>query len=371
MIDEARATALHEAAMGYAHAALAASTPEESLRLTRLAFQAEKQAAEMLAGEPKEEPTRSILYRSAANLARQCGEFEEALRLINFGLAGHPPPDVAEELSELWELVRFERRLATNNIQLQREDFQLTVSGDGVAPGVVGEAFISRFRVAQKLFLRVAKAVLSRSSTDKDMREQMRFYIAVAEPGSFVVTIRIGRVKQLPLLEEEDQTAKIIDELIACAEWFEESSEEELKIKIPDNDYRRDLRQLFDQFAPDGKDVALVGLARSRGGETRKAAITRKRVIPIEDLVAAEEREKEKRRRTVFRGTLLFADEMAKRPQIRIRDAGGESQPLRVSPDMMDDVVKQLWGQQVIAIVEWKSARAKTPTLREIYAERT
>jgi len=47
------------------------------------------------------EPTRSILHRSAATLAVQCGEYEAAQRLIYRALAGNPPSDIEAELKDL------------------------------------------------------------------------------------------------------------------------------------------------------------------------------------------------------------------------------------------------------------------------------
>jgi hypothetical protein len=52
------------------------------------------------------EPTRSVLYRSAATLARDCHDYGEAKRLIQKGLMGRPPDDIAEELKELLDLVK-------------------------------------------------------------------------------------------------------------------------------------------------------------------------------------------------------------------------------------------------------------------------
>lgn len=65
------------------------------------AFVYEKTAAEIVAPYLDLEPTRSVLHRSAATLASQCGELAEAARLIEAGLAGNPPAEIAEELREL------------------------------------------------------------------------------------------------------------------------------------------------------------------------------------------------------------------------------------------------------------------------------
>jgi hypothetical protein len=52
------------------------------------------------------EPTRSVLHRSAAALAVECGEAREAERLIAVALAGNPPEEIAEELRDLWQELR-------------------------------------------------------------------------------------------------------------------------------------------------------------------------------------------------------------------------------------------------------------------------
>jgi len=64
----------------------------------RQAFELEVQAADSVAADLDAEPTRSILFRSAATLALNCGLLEEAIKLVHQGLAGHPPTDIAEEL---------------------------------------------------------------------------------------------------------------------------------------------------------------------------------------------------------------------------------------------------------------------------------
>ena len=54
------------------------------------AFQKERAAAEYFAGRLDEEPTRSVLFRSAASLAIDIGDPESARLLIARALAGRP-----------------------------------------------------------------------------------------------------------------------------------------------------------------------------------------------------------------------------------------------------------------------------------------
>ncbi len=73
--------------------------------LFRQAFEYERKAAELAADDFAAEPTRSVLHRSAASLAIDCGEFREAERLIAVALSGNPPDEIADELRDLLEQV--------------------------------------------------------------------------------------------------------------------------------------------------------------------------------------------------------------------------------------------------------------------------
>ena len=59
------------------------------------------------------EPTRSILYRSAAWLALDANLPHEAIRLAERGLAGSPPPAIAVELEEALAAARLRTRTQT------------------------------------------------------------------------------------------------------------------------------------------------------------------------------------------------------------------------------------------------------------------
>jgi tetratricopeptide (TPR) repeat protein len=84
---------------------------EEQEANTRLrqALEHERRAAELAAADLTLEPTRSLLHRSAATLAWQCGEYREAERLITTALSGTPPETIAEELRDLLLQVYFEQ----------------------------------------------------------------------------------------------------------------------------------------------------------------------------------------------------------------------------------------------------------------------
>lgn len=104
-----RINELHDQAMELADQAFLAKRHgnlEGSVELAHRALKLESTAAEMVRHDVTAEPTRSILYRSAASLAIECGETETALRLIAIGLSGEPPPEIADELRDLLQQVQ-------------------------------------------------------------------------------------------------------------------------------------------------------------------------------------------------------------------------------------------------------------------------
>ena len=106
MIEWARPERLHRDAMVLAEQAVAEADARIAQRLFRAAFDNERRAAEELAEALEAEPTRSVLYRSAASLAADCGEYSEAERLAGEGLAGRPPAEIADELRGLLSQVK-------------------------------------------------------------------------------------------------------------------------------------------------------------------------------------------------------------------------------------------------------------------------
>ena len=66
-----------------------------------MAFEKEQEAALLADYLRNPEPGLSVLYRSAATLALQCGKLREAERLVAKALSGNPPSEIAIELRDL------------------------------------------------------------------------------------------------------------------------------------------------------------------------------------------------------------------------------------------------------------------------------
>src|SRR4030095_3819116 len=87
----------------------------------REAYEAERRAADLLADDLMAEPTRSILHRSAATLAVECGALDEAEVLIAQALAASAPQEITEELIDLREQVaRLRKTSARADLNLAR-----------------------------------------------------------------------------------------------------------------------------------------------------------------------------------------------------------------------------------------------------------
>ena len=101
---------------------------EQSNHLLRQAFVQESIAASLIANHWETEPTRSVLHRSAASLAIECGEFEIANRLIATALSGNPPAEIAEELQDLFIQINLRQYLQRRGLALDEDKLASLVS---------------------------------------------------------------------------------------------------------------------------------------------------------------------------------------------------------------------------------------------------
>lgn len=79
---------------------------EEAIAIYQKAFELEKSAALLLVADYDVEPTRSVLFKGAANLAFNGNLHREAERMIGFGLSGNPPTQIAQELRDLMAMIK-------------------------------------------------------------------------------------------------------------------------------------------------------------------------------------------------------------------------------------------------------------------------
>jgi len=100
--------ALHNMAMELAQSAMVArfqGNIQEARHYARKAFPYEAKAARHLAKNEASEPSRSILYLSAASLAYQASNYENARDLVAEGLSGYPYSETEYELRQLLDQI--------------------------------------------------------------------------------------------------------------------------------------------------------------------------------------------------------------------------------------------------------------------------
>ncbi len=86
-----------------AHSCLLEDEKDSFFWASQHALLFEKEAAEELRSHPDAEPTRSVLFRSAASLAYNIGEFDQSLSWIEAALSGKPFTELKNELLQLKE----------------------------------------------------------------------------------------------------------------------------------------------------------------------------------------------------------------------------------------------------------------------------
>ena len=100
---------LHEKAMDFAELAFIARKNGDSAEFQQYseqAYQLEKTAALLLIDTKTFEISRSILFRSAASLAIQCGKLHEAESLIDEAFKWSPPVEIAIQLVDLIKVIQ-------------------------------------------------------------------------------------------------------------------------------------------------------------------------------------------------------------------------------------------------------------------------
>ncbi|MEH1935785.1 MAG: hypothetical protein V7L14_19215 [Nostoc sp.] len=123
---------LHKQAMDLAEAAFIAKLRgdlKQASHVSRQAFEKESQAAALIANQLDAEPTRSVLHRSAATLAIDCGELQAAERLIAIALSGNPPQEIAQELKDLFIKINLRPYLERHGLTFDEEKLS-TLTGD-------------------------------------------------------------------------------------------------------------------------------------------------------------------------------------------------------------------------------------------------
>lgn len=91
----------HDNAMALVDEAIIAKRQHGSALASRTSYKEALLAEMMAASMTKMQPSRAILFRSAASIAVMCGLYSVAESLALIGLEGNPPAEIADELREI------------------------------------------------------------------------------------------------------------------------------------------------------------------------------------------------------------------------------------------------------------------------------
>jgi len=353
------ATELHNKAMNLAEEAAlerATGNSEQARERYAAAFELEKNAAKVFELNYDMEPTRSVLYRSAASLAIECGDTRSAEKMIAQGLAGDPPEEIANELRDLLEQVYFQRHLDLRGIVLEPNELQMSLTGIEVGFGLARtNAVAKRIQDIEHLLYRTAERKENRPFREygrppKEITNNFSTYLSTTRAASYAVSFRVGHVAQNKL-PGMDPASGIIAEFLDCLDLIE--SESELELRIPNKMYRNHFQQLVKQIKPDGNFIKTVGFTASLGDSERRILLknnTDKGRSPAKknkDL-KKNSTDTESLRNIEICGTLKFADSTNQSSnKIRVIDENGTAYKIVVPVELMDDVVRPYWDTKV------------------------
>lgn len=344
-------------------AVLARMRGDEAAAVTHVqsAYELEAKAADALLNEHGAEPTRSVLFRSAATLANDCCRFTESEKLIHKALAGEPPAEIAAELEDLLEQVSFRRHLELRGVELGSEEIQMAITGKSVGFGMAPtDVFLSRVQSTETLLYRTAERKLNRPYRDRGRRDvqlaqSLELYMSVPRAACFAVTFRVGGTPQqsLPGLSPGEA---VIDELVDCLQIYTQGDEAQLKDRIGEEAYYRNFVGLARTLQPDGAKVNMVGFTTMRRGSTKRVAMTQAAaetpVLTSQNVVPDQGKKFKPDEELVhLRGELLIANATKKSGkqsgEIEIVTSGNVRVKVVVPPGLMSDIVKPLWESEV------------------------
>lgn len=143
------------------------------------ALELEKEAAYELLNNFESEPTRSVLFRSAANLAYNLGHYEQAEKLVYQALAGSPHQEIKDELLNLKDLIEssFVRELTVNDIteynyinviKEQAVNLKVEPKTDRYSKAVVVDSIVDFLKNVQTSYKNLAEVLFRKNFGEND-----------------------------------------------------------------------------------------------------------------------------------------------------------------------------------------------------------
>ena len=304
------------------------------------------------------EPTRSVLFRSAASLAIDCKEYLEAERLIGEGLAGNPPPDIRIELRELYEQSHFQLFLHDSGLELNEGQIIVTMWGDQIAPGFAScREVIKRLTKTETLIYRTAERKIGLKYNDStgptdETRRRFKVYASIPMAASYAIVLRVAETERQLALPFSVDASDVVSELIECMALYNQSEDEKLQTRIQDEPYLRNFLGLARELYPSTPDVSHVGFAgKTADGNTKIIELANRPSISIKKVKNIVCEEDDVGEAMKIHGILNFAKSAARTRRIEVQDDNGHRHAVDVPEGMMADVVRPYFEARVVVDV--------------------
>ena len=348
-----RITEAHDSAMDFALQAdicRAANDIDQAKELYRKAFLLEKEATDKAIEAGYLEPERSILLRSAATLAYDCGEYVESEKLIYKALVGDPCPELEEEFKDLLEKVNFGRHFDLKGLTLQENEVRLVIAGHGVGNGIAKtDDVMNRVKTFNDLTTRTVERLTGKeyrktSRASKEISSLCESYIQTLPAASLAVSIKYGSIKDAIIPGIDTLIPQVFDDICKNVTLVNDFRVDELKESIPDEDYRMNFLSSVKKFAPDGDNVSMCGITFMKSGRAVNVKLD-KTQKEIEDKITStgQHSDVKKDQTYTFKGVLKKAD--AKQNRIAIMNSDGTIS-LTV-PNGLSNIVVNNWDKEV------------------------
>lgn len=341
-------TSLHDHAMSLADTGDSARRRGDH-ELSKAAFEEavalDRQAAELELSEP----SRSILFRSAAWLALEAENAAEAERLAACGLSSRAVPErIKLELRAVAEeaRLRLHRPLpppsAASSISLHIEGPEIGFGGADPAD-IDPRVSAMRYAVIRTAERKASSPFRRRSAPAAALMRQLQPRLTYAS-ASVEVQITLGGSQ--PNLWDEN--AAIVREVRLALEAFANGGEDSLASLIPEVDYRRNFALLAAQICPDGRRVTAVDIRSTTATESLPIVRFRQRTP------RPRHRRKDGNSEVILEGELRAADETGRSNSIKLQTSEAVFS-IRVKDVVMEDIVRPFYGMRVRVVVRKRS----------------
>ena len=331
--------------------------PDEAKRLFLAAFELEKQVALGVEAQP----SRSVLLKSAASIAKDAALFRDAELLIGLALSEGETPDLIRlELKEILDDLDYERHLHLDS--LANDGLEVEVSlvgpkiGHGQAPSdlVTGRIEAFNFLLQRMTEFKMDVPYRTAGAAPKDVTSRSRVYLGTARAASYAFTMLVHDSQQSDMFLPPQI---ILQDIFSNIQLLENFDKRELKTYFTETHkhaassalaYYKSFCSLAAQLFPDGREVTAVGMGWNQG---RTAQSLYLKTTNDELRGKKSKSDPDERDEDVVIGVLEMADR--KSGKARISREGQEDIKLFVS-EGLDDVVRQYWGSMVKASLRIK-----------------